>query len=164
MNRLCRVMKRSPGSLPPLPAPCPAAWLPSHPTLRPARRFRPQGQPGTGPRTAGCRRATQDDTLGEPEDFQPTCPCCGGRMIVIGGATKRTGRVQLSASRRRPTHRRHQPQIEISIAFARGPRVPSSGTFVRLPAPETPHVCRPAVFGRRNEESRRSVKFAERLR
>jgi hypothetical protein len=23
------------------------------------------------------------DTLGEPEDFRPACPCCGGRMIVI---------------------------------------------------------------------------------
>jgi hypothetical protein len=24
-----------------------------------------------------------DDTLGEPDDFRPPCPCCGGRMIVI---------------------------------------------------------------------------------
>lgn len=24
-----------------------------------------------------------DDTSGEPEDFRPACPCCGGRMIVI---------------------------------------------------------------------------------
>jgi hypothetical protein len=24
-----------------------------------------------------------DDTPGEPEDFRPPCPCCGGRMIVI---------------------------------------------------------------------------------
>lgn len=37
-------------------------------------------------------------------------------------------------------HRTHQPKIEISIASAWGPRVPSSGTFVRLPAPETLHV------------------------
>ncbi|TPI32391.1 IS91 family transposase, partial [Mesorhizobium sp. B3-2-1] len=20
---------------------------------------------------------------GEPEDFRPSCPCCGGRMIVV---------------------------------------------------------------------------------
>jgi hypothetical protein len=24
-----------------------------------------------------------DDTPGDPEDFRPPCPCCGGRMIVI---------------------------------------------------------------------------------
>jgi hypothetical protein len=24
-----------------------------------------------------------DDTSGEPQDFRPPCPCCGGRMIVI---------------------------------------------------------------------------------
>ena len=24
-----------------------------------------------------------DDTPGEPEDYRPPCPCCGGRMIVI---------------------------------------------------------------------------------
>jgi hypothetical protein len=26
---------------------------------------------------------SDDDTLGEPEDFRTPCPCCGGRMIVI---------------------------------------------------------------------------------
>ena len=39
---------------PPLPAPCPAAWLPPHSPLRPARQFRPQGQYHACPRTA-CR-------------------------------------------------------------------------------------------------------------
>ena len=24
-----------------------------------------------------------DDTPGEPDDFRPPCPCCGGRMIII---------------------------------------------------------------------------------
>ena len=24
-----------------------------------------------------------DETPGEPEDFRPPCPCCGGRMIII---------------------------------------------------------------------------------
>ena len=24
-----------------------------------------------------------DDTPGEPDDYRPSCPCCGGRMIVI---------------------------------------------------------------------------------
>ena len=24
-----------------------------------------------------------DDTPGEPNDYRPPCPCCGGRMIVI---------------------------------------------------------------------------------
>ena len=23
------------------------------------------------------------DTTEEPDDFRPTCPCCGGRMIII---------------------------------------------------------------------------------
>ena len=49
---------------PPLPAPCPAAWLPPHPPLRLARQWCMQGQYCTCPRTAGrgtaagaCRRA-----------------------------------------------------------------------------------------------------------
>ena len=39
---------------PPLPAPCPATWLPPHPPLRLARQFRTQGQYCACPRTA-CR-------------------------------------------------------------------------------------------------------------
>ena len=39
---------------PPLPAPCPATWLPPHPALRLARQFRTQGQYCACPRTA-CR-------------------------------------------------------------------------------------------------------------
>ncbi|WP_210171867.1 hypothetical protein, partial [Rhizobium sp. Root1204] len=41
-------------------------------------------------------------------------------------------------------------EIPITIAIACGPRVPSSGTFVRLPAPETLHVCGPAALRRRD--------------
>ena len=37
---------------PPLPAPCPATWLPPHSPLRPARQFRPQGEYSASPRTA----------------------------------------------------------------------------------------------------------------
>lgn len=55
-----------------------------------------------------------------------------------GGATKRSVRIHPRAPRRRSRHRRHLPKSEIPIAIACGPRVPSSGTFVRLPAPETP--------------------------
>jgi len=62
-----------------------------------------------------------------------------GPATSRGGATKRPVRIQPGASGRRPSHCRHQPQIEISTASACGPRVPSSGTFVRLPAPETLH-------------------------
>ena len=39
---------------PPLPAPCPATWLPPHPPLRLARQFRTQRQYCACPRTA-CR-------------------------------------------------------------------------------------------------------------
>ena len=42
---------------PPLPAPCPATWLPPHPPLRLARQFRTQGQYCARPRTA-CRGTT----------------------------------------------------------------------------------------------------------
>jgi hypothetical protein len=56
-----------------------------------------------------------------------------------GGATKRPVRIQHPTSWPRSRHRRYQPQIEIPIASDCGPRVPSSGTFVRLPAPETLH-------------------------
>jgi hypothetical protein len=51
-------------------------------------------------------------------------------------------------SLRQSRHRRHQPKSEIPIAIARGPRVPSSGTFVRPPAPETLHVSRQSGFRR----------------
>ena len=45
---------------PPLPAPCPATWLPPHPPLRPARQFRPQGQYSASPRIAGRGTAAGD--------------------------------------------------------------------------------------------------------
>src|SRR5690606_33685968 len=38
-------------------------------------------------------------------------------------------------------------KLEISIAIDCGPRVPSSGTFVRLPAPETLHASGTAASG-----------------
>ncbi|MDX8483488.1 nucleotidyl transferase AbiEii/AbiGii toxin family protein, partial [Mesorhizobium sp. VK24D] len=57
--------------------------------------------------------------------------------LAATGSTKRSVRIHPGASRRRSRHRRHQPQIEIPITIDCGPRVPSSGTFVRLPAPET---------------------------
>lgn len=41
--------------------------------------------------------------------------------------------------RQRSRRGRLRPQIEIPIAIDCAPRVPSSGTFVRLPAPETLH-------------------------
>ena len=69
-----------------------------------------------------------------------------GPTTPRGGATKRSVRIHPGASRRRSRHRRHQPKIEIPIAIACGPRVPSSGTFVRLPAPETLHDERTVSF------------------
>ena len=68
-----------------------------------------------------------------------------GPTTPRGGTTKRSVRIHPGASRRRSRHRRHQPQIEIPIAIDCGPRVPSSGTFVRLPAPETLHESRPSA-------------------
>ena len=60
-----------------------------------------------------------------------------GPATPRGGTTKRPVRIHPRASRHRSRHRRHQPQFEIPIAIDCGPRVPASGTFVRLPAPET---------------------------
>jgi hypothetical protein len=60
------------------------------------------------------------------------------------GATKQSVRIHPGASRLRPRHRRHQPKSKIPTApVARG--FPPSGTFVRLPAPETLHDGRPSV-------------------
>ncbi len=73
-----------------------------------------------------------------------------------GGATKRPVRILLPTSRSPSRHRRHQPQIQIPIASECGPRVPSSGTFVRLPAPETLHGRRPSAAGSDDAESGRS--------
>ncbi|CAH2397585.1 hypothetical protein MES5069_1740001 [Mesorhizobium escarrei] len=49
---------------PSVPAPCPAAWLPSHPPLWPARRLRPQGQPRTRARTARGRASRHKRSIG----------------------------------------------------------------------------------------------------
>lgn len=72
------------------------------------------------------------------------------------GATKRPVRIHLRVSQRRSRHRRHRPQFEIPIAVDCGPRVPSSGTFVRLPAPETLHDSGPAASGISRASSGRS--------
>ena len=70
-----------------------------------------------------------------------------------GGATKRSVRIHPRASRWRSRHRRHLPKSEIPIAIACGPRVPSSGTFVRLPAPETLHDSRPTANRKRSSKA-----------
>lgn len=62
-----------------------------------------------------------------------------GSAGLRGGTTKPPLRIHPYACQRRSHHRRHRPQIEIPIAVDCAPRVPSSGTFVRLPAPETLH-------------------------
>lgn len=69
---------------PPLPDARVAARIPPHPPLRPAGRLSPQGQCRARPQTPGCHRAApDDDTPGEPDDYHPPCPCCGGRRMVI---------------------------------------------------------------------------------
>ena len=70
-----------------------------------------------------------------------------------GCKTKRPFRSHRSTFWLRAPHRTHQPKIEISIASAWGPRVPSSGTFVRLPAPETLHVSRLSGSGPQGRNS-----------
>ncbi len=79
-------------------------------------------------------------------------PC---RQCRAAGRAKRSVRINPAASRRRSRHPRHQPKIEISIALACGPRVPSSGTFVRLPAPETLHASGLAASGHPKNDSGR---------
>ena len=69
---------------PPLPAPCPAARLPSHPALRPARRLRPQGQPRTRPPVARGHAARHERSIG------------------------RTGRLPSAMPMLRRTHDRHR--------------------------------------------------------
>lgn len=65
-----------------------------------------------------------------------------GPQTLRNGAAKRLVRIDLGALPRRSRHRRRRPPFEIPIAGDCGPRVPSSGTFVRLPAPETLHGSR----------------------
>lgn len=69
-----------------------------------------------------------------------------GRQHRLEGASKRPVGIHLRPPWRGPRHRRHLPKSEIPIAIACGPRVPSSGTFVRLPAPETLHASGQPVF------------------
>ena len=57
---------------PPLPAPCPATWLPPHSPLRPARQFRPQGQYSASPRTACGGTAAGDCRSARATRLAPT--------------------------------------------------------------------------------------------
>ena len=75
---------------------------------------------------------------------------CAGPTTPRGGATELSVRIHLGSFRRRSRHRQHQPKSEVPIATACGPRVPSSGTFMRLPAPETLHGSRLAAPGLEN--------------
>lgn len=79
---------------------------------------------GTQP-PATDRRASMEIIEADSRAEPPTVP-----TTPRGGATKRSVRIKPAASRRRSRHRRHLPKIEIPIAIAYGPRVPSSGTFV----------------------------------
>jgi hypothetical protein len=68
-------------------------------------------------------------------------------------ATMRSVRITLRARHRSRRHSRHRSKIEIPITQPRDPRVRSSATFVRLPAPETLHGSRPAAFALARLES-----------
>ena len=74
---------------PPLPAPRPAQGLPPHPPLRPPRRRHPRAEPGQGPqaacRTHAAARCSEEPatSVAAPDALANSCPCCGGRMIVI---------------------------------------------------------------------------------
>ncbi|MBZ9898530.1 site-specific integrase [Mesorhizobium sp. BR1-1-6] len=90
---------------------------------------------GTLPPATDRRTVHGDYRLRQSRAQPPTVP-----TTPYAGATKRSVRIHPRASRHRSRHRRHLQKSEIPIAIACGPRVPSSGTFVRLPAPETLHA------------------------
>lgn len=77
-----------------------------------------------------------------PDAEKASVQTSAGPTTPRGDTTKRSVRIHLRASQRWWPHPRHQPKSEISIAIDCGLRVPSSGTFVRLPAPETLHGTR----------------------
>jgi hypothetical protein len=93
-----------------------------------------------------CRRQGRDESSDRPE--KPRIR-----------TTKRPVSVHNPAHWLRSCDRGYKPQIEISVAFNCGPRVPSSGTFVRLPAPETLHETGMAIFRRRQHISGRELKI-----
>jgi hypothetical protein len=72
---------------------------------------------------AGHPFLSPDDIASDEPLVRETCP----------------GAAPTHASQRPSRHHRHRPQLEIPIAADCAPRVPSSGTFVRLPAPQTLH-------------------------
>jgi hypothetical protein len=76
---------------------------------------------------------------GDHRRRQGCCEPGAGLSKPHGCETKRPVRSHRSTLWRQSHHPEHQPKSKISIASACGPRVPSSGTFVRLPAPETLH-------------------------
>jgi len=69
-----------------------------------------------------------DDTLDEPDDFRPPCPCCGGRMIII----------EMFERWRQPRGPpdKTTPNRETMI------RPPAAGT---QPQPTNPHVSMPMI-------------------
>ena len=73
-------------------------------------------------------------------------------IIVVsvprGHEAKRSDSIKRIAATQRSRHCRHRPKSEIPIGCNSCPAVPSSGTFVRLPASETLHVFGLAAFGR----------------
>ena len=73
---------------PPLPHPCPAERLPSHPPLRLACQRRPRRNIARARELlaveVASRRDEPSEDLGQPATYLALpCPCCGGRLIVI---------------------------------------------------------------------------------
>ncbi len=70
-----------------LPDPRPAARLPPHPSLRPARQRHARRQHRPGRRlldaSMASSRTADATTSSEPKPLSHPCPCCGGRMIII---------------------------------------------------------------------------------
>ena len=75
-------------SYPPLPAPCPATWLPPHPSLRLsslrlARQFRTNVMRPRELLAVALPPEPVEVEVPEPLGWLPPCPCCGGRMTII---------------------------------------------------------------------------------
>ena len=91
---------------------------------------------------------TRAPTADAAADMRPPGPV-PGRQYRAMEQRSGTVRIHLGASHRKSRQRRHRSQFEITIADC-GPRVPSSGSFVRLPAPETLHGSGPSASGGQN--------------
>ena len=91
---------------------------------------------------AGPRSCPRPPTEPDPRAQDPPLDPINGRKARHGGPCNTADRTAQVG----PLLPLTQPKIEIPIAIARGPRVRSSATFVRLPAPETLHgSCRSAL-------------------